>query len=339
MRPMKRYITLLLLVSLFFSLGLARGEEDEVFYSEAPPRPVLKVESPGKNQTWETGGRLTVQASCQGAEWIQAILVFPNGNEMLAVTQENPECLETEFIQTAGEYFTTGALLTITAHMPSGMEASQEISILSPRDQLIRDMFAEAYANSRDSRYRFAPAQEDWHVGVCKNFVMRLFDTYSGDYRMAEYPDLKLYMPKNKSKADSAPYDYGIEWRPEGPSDGAPFEIAAQFKYDTALSKEENRALCREVLENVQRGDFFQMVGYYYYGNGPHSLLFMYDYNPVTDELIWTDSNMKGERVDGVRWGYIQYEAVKTAEWFVEAICTKNRGCTIYRLRDDLYVQ
>ena len=48
---------------------------------------------------------------------------------------------------------------------------------------------------------------------------------------------------------------------------------------------------------------------------------------------------MKGERVDGVRWGYIQYDAARTAEWFVEAICTKNRGCTIYRLREDLFVR
>ena len=67
--------------------------------------------------------------------------------------------------------------------------------------------------------------------------------------------------------------------------------------------------------------------------------LFMAEYDAANDEVHWTDSNMKGDRVDGYRWGYIQYDAVKSVDWFVEAICTKNRGCTIYRLRDDLYIQ
>ncbi|MDD6682523.1 MAG: hypothetical protein PUE61_05095 [Clostridiales bacterium] len=330
---------LLILFSLFLALpALAFEDEEEIHFRTPAPRPILQVQSPKNGSSWEKGGKLTVEASCEGAEAIEAVLRFPDGMELTMAGGANFSHVFAQDAQ-AGEYFTTGAELILTARMPDGQSAVAEVEIISPKDQLIKDMFAEALANSKDKRYKFAPAQDDWHVGVCKNFVMRLFDTYSPAYRMAEYPDLELYMPKNKSKADSAPYDYGIEWRPEGPVDGAPFEIAAQFKYDPALSKEENMALCREVLHSVQRGDFFQMVGYYYYGNGPHSLLFMSDYDPVTDEVHWTDSNMKGERVDGVRWGYIQYDAVKTAEWFVEAICTKNRGCTIYRLRDDLYVQ
>ena len=338
---MKKTAFLLLFILLFPMLclpALATEEDEEIHFYMPPPRPVLRVQSPKSGGTWETGGKLTVEASCEGAETIEAILRFPDGSEQ---TMTGGADFSHVFAQNAaaGEYFTTGAELILTARMADGQTVTETVKIISPKDQLIKDMFAEALANSKDKRYKFAPAQEDWHVGVCKNFVMRLFDTFSPAYRMAEYPDLELYMPKNKSKADSAPYDYGIEWRPEGPSDGAPFEIAAQFKYDTSLSKEENMALCREVLHSVQRGDFFQMVGYYYYGNGPHSMLFMSDYDPITDEVHWTDSNMKGERVDGVRWGYIQYDAVKTAEWFVEAICTKNRGCTIYRLRDDLYVQ
>ena len=330
---------LLILFSLFLALpALAFEDEEEIHFRTPAPRPILRVQSPKNGSSWEKGGKLTVEAACEGAEAIEAVLRFPDGTELTMAGGANFSHVFAQDAQ-AGEYFTTGAELILTARMPDGQSAVAEVEIISPKDQLIKDMFAEALANSKDKRYKFAPAQDDWHVGVCKNFVMRLFDTFSPAYRMAEYPDLELYMPKNKSKADSAPYDYGIEWRPEGPADGAPFEIAAQFKYDPALSKEENMALCREVLHSVQRGDFFQMVGYYYYGNGPHSLLFMSDYDPVTDEVHWTDSNMKGERVDGVRWGYIQYDAVKTAEWFVEAICTKNRGCTIYRLRDDLYVQ
>ena len=339
----KKWMILFLVFMMLPGIGCAWEEEEDINYSEAPRLPKILIQSPMEGQTWEKGGKLTVDASCEGAKWIQAILYFPNGNELLMATgyDENSDGdrIKHVFSQELGEYFTTGAKLEITAHMENGMQVQKTVNIISPKDQLLKDIFAEALSNSKDSRYRFAPAQEDWHVGVCKNFVMRLFDTFSPAYRMAEYPDLELYMPKNKSKKDSAPYDYGIEWRPEGPSDGAPFEIAAQFKYDPALSKAENMENCRKVLHSVKRGDFFQMVGYYYYGNGPHSMLFMSDYDPVTDEVHWTDSNMKGERIDGVRWGYIQYDAVKTAEWFVEAICTKNRGCTIYRLRDDLYVQ
>lgn len=321
-------------------------EEEEIVHAPIPVLPKIVISSPVEGQTYEKGGKLTVDAACEGAAEMRAILRFEDGSEMYMSTLEENAADERDRIQYVFSqvpelewYFTDGADLVIIAYLENGMQVEKSVKIISPKDQLIKDMFAEALSNSKDSRYKFAPAQEDWHVGVCKNFVMRLFDTFSGAYRMAEYPDLELYMPKNKSKKDSAPYDYGIEWRPEGPSDGAPFEVAAQFKYDPDLSKTENQALCRQVLESVQRGDFFQMVGDYYHGNGPHSLLFMTDYDPATDELHWTDSNMKGTRIDGVRWGYIQYDAVKTAQWFVEAICTKNRGCTIYRLRDDLYVQ
>ena len=338
-----RYKWLCLILAALMLPSFGWAEEEEIMHAPIPRLPKILIASPVEGQTWEKGGKLTVDAACEGAKWIQAILYFPNGNELLLATGYEEDSagdqIKGVFSQQPGDYFTPGAELVITACLADGTEISQKVGIISPKDQLLKDIFAEALANSKDSRYRFAPAQEDWHVGVCKNFVMRLFDTFSPAYRMAEYPDLELYMPKNKSKKDSAPYDYGIEWRPEGPSDGAPFEIAAQFKYDPALSKAENMENCRKVLHSVKRGDFFQMVGYYYYGNGPHSMLFMTDYDPVTDEVHWTDSNMKGERIDGVRWGYIQYDAVKTAEWFVEAICTKNRGCTIYRLRDDLYVQ
>lgn len=342
---MKRLMCLLLALLLLIGSAWAWEWEDdeEILYSEAPRYPKISIQSPVNGQTWEKGGKLTVDAACEGAKWIQAILYFPNGNELLMATgyDENSDGdrIKHVFSQDEDWYFTTGAELVITAYLPNGALVSKSIEIISPKDQLIKDMLAEALANSTDKYYRYAPAQEDWDRGLCKNFVMRLFDTYSGAYRMAEYPELELYMPKNKSKADSAPYDYGIEWRPEGPADGAPFEIAAQFKYDASLSKAENQALCRQVLESVQKGDFFQMVGYYYWGNGPHSLLFMADYDAVNDEVHWTDSNMKGDRVDGYRWGYIQYNAVKSVDWFVEAICTKNRGCTIYRLRDDLFVQ
>lgn len=338
MEPVKKFCFAPLLIAILFSCLFPGLAEEDVSYAEAAPLMQLAIQSPQDNQTWEEHSVLTVSFSCEGAVSMEAVLRFPDGKAYTAQAEGNTLSHQFAADMTAGEYWTTGATLTLTATAADGRTAVKEITVISPRDQLIRDMFAEAERNSTDKYYRFAPAQEDWDRGVCKNFVMRLFDTYSGAYRMAEYPDLKLYMPKNKSKKDSAPYDYGIEWREEGPADGAPFEIPIQFKYDPELSKEANMEKCREVLHSVRRGDFFQMVGDYYYGNGPHSLLFMADYDPAADEVRWTDSNMKGERVDGIRWGYIQYDVTKSAEWFVEAICTKNRGCTIYRLRDDLYI-
>ena len=74
---------------------------------------------------------------------------------------------------------------------------------------------------------------------------------------MLAYPDIELHMPVNKSKAASAPYDYGIEWKFETAQEGSPFEIAAQYQYDDALTKEENQEICRNVLMQIQKGDFF----------------------------------------------------------------------------------
>ena len=267
-------------------------------------------------------------------------LVFACGDDVVTVQGEGDS-----LVHTFDTYqFTQGATVTVTGYggldrYGYEMQTSQTVAVLAPRQKLFNDMFALAYKNFKDPYYYHAPAQEDWDRGVCKNFVMRMFDTFKDAYAMKEYPDLALHMPKNNSKVNCAPYDYGVEWRIESAADGSPFEVAASFRYDNSLSKEENLAACRAVLESVQTGDFFQMAGNYYYGNGPHSLLFIADYNPATDEVRWTDSNMKNDNVNGYHWGYMQYDAVRTAEWFVNAICMKNRGCTLYRLRDDLFLK
>ena len=89
-------------------------------------------------------------------------------------------------------------------------------------------------------------------------------------------------------------------------------------------------------MREVRRGDFFQMSAQYYYGTGAHSLVFIADYDPAADEVHWTDSNMKGYSKDGVRYGYVQYDAVREIDWFVDAFCRKKRGATLYRLREDI---
>ncbi len=332
---MKKAWLVLLILCLTVCPAVAE-EEEEVDFLTLVGAPSVTLLSPGVNQTYPASYEISVRAKGDHVDKITAECVWEGGRmdyEQVGKTLEYTFALPK---------LTCGATITVRGHGKDakGYDVADERSvyILSPKERLIIDMFAEAKSESTNKKYRYAPAQEDWDLAVCKNFVMRLFDTFSKSYRMAEFPDLALHMPKNNSKVNCAPYDYGIEWRIEGAADGSPFEIAEQFKYDQSLSKEENRALCRKVLESVQKGDFFQMVGDYYHGNGPHSLLFMADYSAAGDMMTWTDSNMLGDRVDGVRWGYIQYEAQKTAEWFVDAICTKNRGCTLYRLRDDLYI-
>ena len=108
------------------------------------------------------------------------------------------------------------------------------------------------------------------------------------------------------------------------------------FRYDNALSKAENREKAREFLKQVKRGDYFQMAANYYYGVGAHSMMFIEDYDPETDSVHWADSNMKGKSVNGERYAYVQYDAVKEIDWFVDAFCRSKYGATIYRLRDDI---
>ena len=332
---MKRIVSFILSFLLLFPLCLA--EEVEISYTQLTPAPHVTIVTPTIGQSYNSGGKLQVKANGENVTHMIAILDYDG--EVFTYSVEGSR-LEHTFDT---HQYTLGATLTVIGYggldrYGYAMESSRTVQILAPREKLFSDMFALAAKNFKDPYYYHAPAQEDWDRGICKNFVMRMFDTFKDAYRMKEYPDLALHMPKNNSKENCKPYDYGIEWRDESAEDGSPFVIAAQFKYDTSLSKEENIALCREMLESVQAGDFFQMTGDYYYGKGAHSLLFIADYNAATDSVHWTDSNMKNDNVDGYHYGYMQYNAVRDIDWFIDAICYKNHGATIYRVRDDLFI-
>lgn len=331
---MKRLFALLLL--LCFVLP-AIADEGEFSYGDIVASPHITVVAPSVGQSYNKGGTLYVKANGENVTHMMAVLTYNGENFTYTVEGGALEHTFDTF------QYTLGATLTVIGYGGTDkygypMEESRTIQILAPREKLFKDMFALAAKNFKDPYYYHAPAQEDWDRGICKNFVMRMFDTFKDEYRMKEYPDLALHMPKNNSKENCKPYDYGIEWRIEDASDGSPFEIAAQFKYDTSLSKEENIALCRSLLESVQAGDFFQMTGDYYYGKGAHSMLFIADYNASNDSVYWTDSNMKNDNVDGYHYGYMQYNAVRDIDWFIDAVCYKNHGCTLYRVRDDLFI-
>lgn len=179
-------------------------------------------------------------------------------------------------------------------------------------------------------------AQYAGDIYVCKNFTVHLFLESAGRYRMAAYPDVPLVIPNNQKKEDCAPYVYGVEWQDVPAGEGNPFYAAASFRYDSALSAEENRENARAFLREVKRGDYFQMAADYYYGVGAHSLVFIADYDPETDSVRWTDSNMKGKSVNGERYAYVQYDAQKKIDWFVDAFCRRKYGATLYRLREDI---
>ncbi len=319
-----------LLCLLLMAASLAAAEED-VSLSDVPQRPALYLISPSPGSSYESGGRLTVRVEGVNIARYQVEL------EVEGQTYRQERQSETfEHVFVFDQPPCEAAVIRVTGQSPEGLTAALTSRVPSPKEELIDRMIALAYANSKEKRYKFAPAEEDSDIGVCKNFVMRLFDTFSKEYRMRAYPDLPLHMPKNNSKAACAPYDYGIEWRPETAADGSPFEIAAQFKYDDSLSEEENAALARQLLLQIKKGDFFQIVGYYGGGNGPHSMYIIQDYDPVSGLIHWTDSNMRGKRINGVRWGYLQYDASNSVDWWVKVFNRKKRGATLYRLRDDL---
>ena len=338
MRQGKRFLSVICLC-IMISL-CAHGEDNEFYLRDIPAVPYVVLLMPDINTTYERGGSLHVSAKGVNVDSlsIQLEWIDEKGFEHEINTLFHESMVEHTFEM--GNFWYE-SLLTVTGELTASdgsvLSASVSRSILSPKEDYINRMISLAEKNAKQDKYKFAPAEKDTDIGVCKNFVMRLFDTFKKEYRMFEYPDLVLHMPKNNSKVSCAPYDYGIEWRPETAADGSPFEIVYQFKYDDRLSKDENAIIARKMMQMVKKGDFFQMVGYYGGGNGPHSLFFIQDYDPVSDLLYWTDSNMRGKRINGDRWGYLQFDASATAEWYVNVFNMKKRGATLYRLRDDLY--
>jgi len=206
----------------------------------------------------------------------------------------------------------------------------------SAREAFIDDIINLAQKEFEHTGGRAQRAQYSGDIYVCKNFTVYLFRQNCDKYRMAEYPDVKLVIPDNRPKKECTVPVYGVEWKDVPAEDGNPFYVAAQFVYNEELSKEENWELAREFLKQVKRGDYFQMAAKYYYGVGAHSMIYIADYDPETDTVRWCDSNMKGEKRNGDRYGYVQFDAVKEIDWFVDAFCRKKHGATLYRLRDDI---
>ncbi len=209
----------------------------------------------------------------------------------------------------------------------------------TPKEQFIEAILSEAEALFTKANGRPQRAYKSGDIYVCKNFTVHCFKSASDQYRMAEFPDVELIIPNNLPKDQCKTYVYGVEWEEVAASEGNPFYVAASFRYDNSLTKKENQQLAREFMMQCKRGDFFQMAANYVHGVGAHSMMISGDYNPETDTILWTDSNMKGTRRDGIRYGYVQFDEEKDIDWFVDAFCRKKYGATLYRLRDDIIVK
>ena len=210
---------------------------------------------------------------------------------------------------------------------------------LSARDAIIREIIVSAIELFDAANGRLQRAHYSGDVYLCKNFTVDIFKQNAGKYRVGEFPDAPLVIPNNLPKEDSKPYQYGIEWENIAPESGNPFYAAHQFKYDKSLTKSQNREIAMAFMREVKKGDYFQMSAKYYYGVGAHSLVFIEDYDAASDQVHWADSNMKGEKRNGIRYGLPQFDAVKKIEWFVDAFCQPGRGATLYRLRDDIIIK
>ncbi len=239
---------------------------------------------------------------------------------------ETEEIVESVFLDDDGEE----TLLSVPEE--EGEPAAEESSARKDLIERIVALGKKLYDDAGGKRKRAHYASD---IYVCKNFTVYLFRQNRDDFRMAEYPDTELVIPNNLPAKKCKPYAYGFLWEDIPAEKGNPFEVAAQFIYNTDLTKEENLELAKDFMRQVQRGDYFQMSADYAYGVGAHSAI-MLGYDQETDEIHWMDSNMRGGKIDGIRYGLVQYDEVKSVEWWASAFCHKKRGATIYRLRQDI---
>ena len=204
------------------------------------------------------------------------------------------------------------------------------------RDAFIEDIISlgkELYEKA-DGKYQRAHYKGD--IYVCKNFTVYVFRQNRDKYRMAEFPDKELKIPNNLPAKKCRPYSYGYCWEEIAASDGNPFVEAAQFLYDSKLSKAENVALAQEFMKQTKKGDYFQMTGDYSGGKGAHSAIFISDYDPETNTVHSMDSNRAGKRINGLRYGKVLFDSEMTIDEWIAFFCRKKCGATLYRLRDDI---
>lgn len=228
------------------------------------------------------------------------------------------------------------AAITALVLLFAAFPACAEETDTTAREELIDAIIETGHRLYIAANGKLQRAQKAGDIYVCKNFTVHVFRQNASGYQMAEYPGVALRVPNNLPAEKCKPRAYGYCWEDVEAEDGNPFYIAAQFLYDSSETKQQNLERALEFMKQVRRGDYFQMSAEYYYGVGAHSAIMISDYDPDSNTVHWMDSNMVGEKRGGVRYGKVQYDAVKDISWWAEAFCKKKRGATIYRLRDDI---
>ena len=253
---------------------------------------------------------LLIPLACAGEEEEEFTLITDDGNEII----------DTNAAQ---------------ASVQAGSADAEEV-VHTARDAFIDkiiDLGRSLYEKSGGKAQR---AHYKGDIYVCKNFTVYLFRQNRDAFRIAEYPDVPLVIPDNLPAAQCKPYAYGFLWKDIPPEKGNPFYVAAQFRYDSSLTKVENMEQALSFMKQVKKGDFFQMSADYEYGVGAHSAIMIADYDPQHETVHWMDSNMRGKKVKGIRYGIVQFDEEREISWWASAFCHKKRGATLYRLRDDI---
>lgn len=246
---------------------------------------------------------------------VEEVYLDDEGNEIPAEEFERQRALEEE--------------------QPGPEEQDEEAAEYTARDDMIDRIVELARQKYEAAGGKAQRAHYSGDIYVCKNFTVYLFRQVRDDFRMAEFPDTPLVIPNNLPAEKCKPYYYGFLWEDVPAEKGNPFYVADQFIYDKQLSKEENMEKAREFMRSARRGDYFQMSANYASGVGAHSAI-MLGYDAENDEIHWMDSNMRGKKINGIRYGYVQFDEVKSVNWWASAFCWKGRGATLYRLRDDI---
>lgn len=245
---------------------------------------------------------------------------------------ESEEETEYTVITDSGEQFVEVQVEAVDTNQTSETDPVQSAARKDFIDRIIalgKELYEKANGKAQRAHYK-------GDIYVCKNFTTYLFNQNKADFCMSEFPDVKLVIPNNLPAEKCKPYAYGFLWQDVSASKGNPFYVAAQFRYDSDLTAEENMAKAVDFMKEVRRGDFFQMSAKYEYGVGAHSAIMISDYDPETGTVHWMDSNMRGGKRNGIRYGIVQYDEEKPIEWWASCFCHKKRGATLYRLRDDI---
>ena len=205
---------------------------------------------------------------------------------------------------------------------------------VTPRDTLIAELILIEFAENGQMARSGGPQ----HHGQCKRFQVDCFEKVAGNYMLAGYPDVLLFMPLDHADKKISGRPTGTCWDMPDPSTGNAFVEAARYDVDRTLSVKENQALAREFLTQARAGDILQMVASYASGGrGSHTLMFTRPYDARLENLYWIDSNFANRRIDGLRYGivraYQEWPVDEVARWLGK---DWNNGATLYRLSDDI---